>query len=282
MTTREKVAYLFGRATQSGYKATEVFAGIQSINVRPGPALKEYAIMKLKWERAYRMVFENDVMRSMVKMLPGMNELLLIGKAWFLEQEKDPATGQPRWDMIIVDAPATGHGISLLMLPHVITNTISSGPMAEETWKIRDLITDHERTCMSVVTLPEEMPINEAKDLCALYNEPVQIAKGPMFVNRIWPEIAPSVLATRHSQWQSDSGLSTQAKAAIAAMKFRSDRREIQEIYLKRIHSEFDLPIVEVPFVFTESFDLDAIDTLSGSIELSLDRFDNAQGAAVA
>ncbi|HIA03906.1 MAG TPA: chromosome partitioning protein [Myxococcales bacterium] len=282
MTSREKVALLFGRATTSGYNLQEVFAGIHSINVRPEPALKEYAIMKLRWERVYRMVFDNEIMRSMVKMLPGMNELVLIGKSWHLEQEKDPATGDPRWDMVIVDAPATGHGISLLMLPHVITNTITTGPMLEETWKIRELLTDHERTCMSIVTLPEEMPVNEAADLYALYDEPLQIGKGPMFINRVWPAKPTESQMALHSEWEATDDLGTQAQAAISAMRFRAERRGNQETYLKRIKNEFDLPIVEVPFIFTESFDLDAIDELSGYIDVSLDRIDNAAGAAVA
>ena len=60
-----------------------------------------------------------------------MNELLMLGKAFNHEREVDEYN-QPRWDHVIIDAPATGHGITLLGLPNIIADAVPSGNMHDE------------------------------------------------------------------------------------------------------------------------------------------------------
>src|SRR5699024_363839 len=92
--------------------------------------------------------------------IPGLNELVMLGKAYYHVIERD-AEDQPVWDKVIVDAPATGHGIFFLKIPSVITNLIGSGLMFDEAQRILDLLRDPQRTALVLVTLAEDMPVNE-------------------------------------------------------------------------------------------------------------------------
>ncbi len=261
---KEKIPQLFGRPELSGYEPREIASGIESISVTPGPALEEYGLMKLRLKRLYRLVFENPMMRALVRMVPGMNELLLIGKAWSLEQETD-VYGRPRWDLLLVDAPATGHGVSILVLPHVILDTVTSGPMAEETAHIRDLLVDTRKTCFNVVTLPEEMPVNEALELRTQLTEKLRIPPGYLWVNGVWPDL----VGEAEEGLASAAGLSHVARVARTFAR----RRQAQAEHLKTLSQKCDLPQIQLPFLFTDAFGLPEIERLSRVV-------DDALGAA--
>ena len=261
---KEKVARLLGHPHTVGYTPTRVRPNIDVINVQPEPALAEYGLMKLRFQRLYRAVFENALVSSLTRMIPGMNELVLIGKAWHLEQEKDG--NRARWDMVIIDAPATGHGISLLVLPHVILETVQSGPLASETRLIRDLLTDQSRTIMNIVTLPEEMPVNEALDLRQQMDDTLRIQPGAVFINRIWPEVfseTTSELLGRASTTHAS------ARELLETGRFFSEKCASQMPHHHRLSLECDLPIVQVTNQFTPTFDTDAIERIADEIDAS-------------
>lgn len=270
LASKERAPYLFGRTTPSGYDGAEIYPGIESINVSPAPALQEYGLMKLRFKRLYRLVFENPVMKSLVRMMPGMNELVLIGKAWYLEQEMDPERGGPRWDLIIVDAPATGHGMSLLVLPHVILETVTTGPLAEETGRIRDLLMDRERTCLNVVTLPEEMPVNESLDLLKQVDEKIGMQTGYLFVNGVWPAQPGERDLARLTRLSAGGDTDPRFAAAEAVTRFMVRRRHAQEGYIERLRRECDLPQVEIGYQFRDEFAFEAIDAVSRTIDVGL------------
>lgn len=270
LANKEKAAALFGHPEPVGYTPTRVHHNIDVINVTAAQALHEYGLMKLRFERVYRAVFENPIMKSLTRMIPGMNELTLLGKAWHLERELD-GRGRPRWDMLVVDAPATGHGISLLVLPHVITETVKVGPLYEETRLIRDMLTDPKRTCMNIVTLPEEMPVNETLELRARMDDMLRIEPGRLFVNAIWPE-APSeaelaILNQTHLRLEGKGD--ERMLGVLRTSRFMVRRRRAQERHLEALRTRCDMPRTEIPYVFTDSFGFDAIDAISRLISPS-------------
>lgn len=271
LNTREKAPLLFGKPP-SGYAPREIHEDIYSINITPDDALREYGLMKLKFKTAYNLVFENELMRKLLKMIPGMNELLLIGKAWFLEQERD-RSGAPVWDMIVVDAPATGHGVSLFRLPHVILDVVDRGPLADDTRAIRDMLMDPKQTVLNIVTLAEEMPYMESLDLLRQTREVLKIPTGFLFVNALWPEVLDprenAVLQTwRSSVQEPDPVVDGVVRCARDMMK----RRRMQDEYLQRIRAHFPLPTIQVPYIFTEDFRFDAISRIAAHVDTEIER----------
>ena len=267
--SKEKVATLLGHPRQVGYAPTRIkgdWAGsIDVINVTPAKALHEYGVMKLRFETLYKMVFENPLMKSLTRMIPGMNELVLIGKAWHLERET--VAGRPRWDVVIVDSPATGHGVSLLVLPHVVTETVKSGPMYEETSMIRDMLIDPERSVMNIVTLPEEMPSNEAAELRDHMDTQLRIAPGRLFINGVWPEqpAAPELAAleTWHADLEPDSPL----QSVFRTMRFSTQKRAAQEHYLNWLAQNVAMDGVRIPYQFAPGVGSSEVDAISRLIE---------------
>ncbi|MCA9520587.1 MAG: AAA family ATPase, partial [Myxococcales bacterium] len=136
LDTTEKLGSMFGKPNRVGYEPCELAPNVYSVHIKAKLALEEYGIMKLRFKRVYKMIFENELVIRLLDLIPGMDELVMIGKAWYIEQELD-RNGRPRYDMVIVDSPATGHGVSLFRLPHVILEAVTVGPLAEEMRKIQ-------------------------------------------------------------------------------------------------------------------------------------------------
>ena len=112
LNTSESVSALLGTPESNG-QIIPVSEYLSVVNIRPDEALMEYANLKLRVPSLSRLVFDNPLVRALTEFVPGMSDLLMLGKAFNHEREtlKD---GSKAWDQIIVDAPATGHGITFL------------------------------------------------------------------------------------------------------------------------------------------------------------------------
>jgi anion-transporting ArsA/GET3 family ATPase len=262
LNTQEKIPHLFGKPA-NGPRPGEVAPNLYSLNIQPEPALHEYAIRKIRFERIYKAVFEQEAVKRLLRMLPGATELLLLGKAYDLERDRD-ARGKPDWDMVIVDAPATGHGVSLLRLPQTLLDVVPSGPMADEARGMRDLLTDPERTMIQVVALPEEMPVRETFDLLHQIETVLRIPKGFLFINGVWPEVADAEVVETMARVAEVSGASDPVIAgAMSCLTAQVQRRSFQAPYIEELRAGIEMPIIELPFLFRREFAQEAIETLS-------------------
>lgn len=269
LNTREKTPLFFGKPP-SGYTYQELRPNLFSINVLPDPALREYGLMKLRFERVYKLVFENEAMKRLLKVIPGMNELFMLGKVFNMEREKKK-DGTPLWDLVIVDAPATGHGVSLLRLPDTIMKVADTGPMAEEVGAMRALLLDPRRTAVNLVTLPEEMPVRETFELAGQLEGTLGMPKGYLFVNGIWPRLLSDT----------DAGLvdaleavlppdAARARAAVSNLAAMHERSRFQEAHRAELAEHLPWPRIDLPYLFLERFDAAAIATLTNLIEAQL------------
>ncbi|MCB9637678.1 MAG: ArsA family ATPase [Myxococcales bacterium] len=158
---------------------------ISAVNIQPAPAMKEYIVQVLHMRLLYNLVFENRVMRYFLRAVPGLQELIFIGKVWF-HVEEDKYKGSPRFDLVILDAPATGHGLALLRIAKVVMDTVPAGPMRQAAEKIQKMLQDPKRTCINLVSLPEEMPTNETVELYHKLRDELKMPMGSLFLNQ-WP-----------------------------------------------------------------------------------------------
>ena len=129
--------------------------------MEPGAALEEYGMMVLKVRALYKLVFDNRLVASFLRGTPGIEAWAMLGKAQYHAFETCP-TAAARYDTVIVDAPATGHGLELLRVPKVIMDVVPPGLLRREAERAWDLFTDPARSGVLIVTLPEDMPANEA------------------------------------------------------------------------------------------------------------------------
>jgi anion-transporting ArsA/GET3 family ATPase len=167
-----------------GPEITRVQPNLWVVNIRPKNALREYVIMKLKFERLYKVFFDNSVVRAFLRFIPSLAELNMMGKIWFHAEERD-AQGQRVFDRIVVDGPATGHSLGFLQVAQVINRLVPAGPMADETARMVATLNDLGRTAVHVCTLAEEMPVNETLELLHALAQRQVAPLGILAVNRV-------------------------------------------------------------------------------------------------
>ncbi|MDB4972087.1 MAG: Arsenical pump-driving ATPase, partial [Myxococcaceae bacterium] len=141
-----------------------ILPGIDAVNMVPKVALEEYGLMVLKVRALYRAIFENRLVAAFLRGTPGIEAWSMLGKAQFHAHETLP-DGRPRYDLVILDSPATGHGLEMLRVPRVLLEVAPPGLLRREAERAWDLFTDPVRSGVMVVTLPEEMPVSESVEL---------------------------------------------------------------------------------------------------------------------
>src|SRR3954463_11551008 len=123
VVAKERVADFFGRPP-SGTKLRELAPNLYSVHVRPREAMREYALMTLKSETLYRLAFENAAARYFLAAAPSLAEIVMLGKVWW-HAAHDMDRGRPRWDLVVLDAPATGHGLTFLAVPETFLGLVT-------------------------------------------------------------------------------------------------------------------------------------------------------------
>ncbi len=246
LNTRDAIGRMFLGTQTVGYEPTRLDARLPlwSVNLRPDEALREYSLMKLRFKTLHKIVFENEVMRRMLRMVPGVTETLLLGKAWFMEAMERDDAGQPRWDVLVIDAPSTGHGISLLRLPEVLLSVVPVGPMADDARQMRALLVDPARTAFHIATLPAELPVNEALDLAREARASIGIPTGWMIANQVLPDTLSEATRARMDTLKPPDALVAQALDNGHAW---IERRARQQAQLARLRQHSPLPVIEVP-----------------------------------
>lgn len=258
INTKDKVSLMFG-SEEVGTEITEVEENLWAVNCTPASAMEEYALMLLRVRIVYKAVFENRIIQSFLAAIPGLNELVMLGKAYFHATEKED--NRYVWDKVVVDMPATGHGLFFLQIPQVITSILGSGHMYEEAVAMQRVLSDESFTVLNIVTLPEEMPVNETKMLYEASQTKLNVPLGFVVANGIYP----ATFDERELQLLGDPD-DDHERAVFEAARFRLARTTLQRRYLGELYEATPLPVAEFPFVFAEKLDFVAIRTMAESL----------------
>ena len=179
---------------------------------------------------------------------PGIKDILLLGKVKQLEREGVA-------DLIVLDAPAAGHAITFLQSARSLIDTVSVGPINAQARDVLELLEDHERCQVVLVTIPEETPVNEAVETAFSLEDRVGIGLGPIVVNGVYPALdgltaVPAEVEAAAAA--ADVSLRDgEAEALASAAAFRLDRSALQAEQVGRLESQLPLPQLRLPFVFT-------------------------------
>ena len=177
----DRLGHLYGRGPL-GPTVSTLAPGIDAVNMTPESALREYGILTLRSELVARALLENRAARSFLSAVPGLDAYAILGKAWWHTTER--ANGRPRYDLTILDGPASGHAALMLRIPGAILAAMPKGPLAPDARAIDELLRDPLRAALVIVTLPEELPAREAGELAAALRE-LRLPLGPLVVNAV-------------------------------------------------------------------------------------------------
>ena len=252
---RDSVSTLLGTAP-IGENITPVREKLWAVNTNPNAALHEYGLMVLHYETVYRMVLENRVAKALVRAIPGLDDYSIIGKLWWHTTET-LADGSPRWDTIVFDAPATGHAVTMLDIPRVILEVVPDGPLTRDATKVRALLEDPARTAGVIVTLAEEMPVNEAIEL--------HDKLAPRFPLRhvVVNQLFPDRFASGSTAGRMLDALSDAKETWLAPARLVRSRRALHDEHLARLRARLSLPKTELPYLFVPTLGKKEVEELS-------------------
>jgi anion-transporting ArsA/GET3 family ATPase len=256
----ERVPALLGYAPV-GPKVTVLERNLAAVNIEPAQALEEYAQMKLRSRTVTHLVFDNPLVRRFVEFVPGMNDLLMFGKAFNHERERDE-DGRPVWDSIIVDAPATGHGVSFFRLPKVIQDAVPAGNMHDEASAMWDLLRDPRRTAIHLVALPEELPVQETIELHAKLRDELGLPLGCLVINMMPPTLLGPAEAAAFARLEATDD--PVLRPLWAAARIRLGREALAAGYAERL-GQLGLPLVKLPTVYSPGYGRPEIETLAAA-----------------
>ena len=174
--------------TEVGFHEVEMEENLWSISIDPDESMREYVLLQLKVRAMRDMLFRSRIFNYLAAATPGLKELVTIGKIWELAQPDRKVKSGSKYDLVIVDAPATGHGIGFLQTPRTFAAIARVGPIHSQAQQLDRLITDREHTGVAIVALPEEMPVNESATLEADLRDDVGVAVDRVYMNGLYPE----------------------------------------------------------------------------------------------
>ena len=196
---------------------------------------------------------------------PGIKDILLLGKVKQLERSNTA-------DLIVLDAPAAGHAITFLQSARSLIDSVSVGPINAQARDVLELLEDHTRCQVVLVTLPEETPVNEAVETAFSLEDRVGVGLGPIVVNSVYPPVdgldADPVAAAAAAGVSLRDG---EAASLAAAAGFRRDRVALQAEQVGRLATALPLPQLRLPYLFRTEIGPAELDRLAHALLAEVD-----------
>ena len=254
-------------APEVGYAGAELLPRLHAVRVDPYAALEEYLTLQLRVRIVVERTLRNRAFRQLLEAAPGWRELITLGKIWDYERMIEP-DGSPRFDLIVVDAPATGHGLTFLDVPRVVASAVRAGPLHRHAEWVEELVRDSGRTLLLPVTLAEELPVRETVELVARARSELRVEVDRVVVNAIvpppFPDGAPD-LDDRLARLPALRGLPDPQVMSRCAAQVR-ERSELNRQYAQEVARDTGLPTTPLPFLTDGIRGVDDLRRLAASL----------------
>jgi anion-transporting ArsA/GET3 family ATPase len=256
---QERFSRLMGREGV-GYEETEIAENLNAISLDQQHTLEEWVTYQLPSKTLAGMLYRNGIFQHLTSAAPGIKELVTIGKIWELAQLHRKSKQARPYDFVVVDSPATGHGLGMLRAPRTFSDIARVGPIRHQADRVHDFIVS-DQTGVLAVALPEEMPVNETLE----YSEELKSFRGPLdsvVVNGLYP--------ARFTEEEIASLNGHHGPAVRAAVtEYCRHRGQVEE--LERLRAGMDgIPLASLPFLFAHELGLDEVTQLSHELEEQL------------
>ena len=235
---RENAHRMLGVPPSGGDVAT-VRPGLYLQNLRPRAVLDRLVARQVRVGPVVRRVLDSEVYRHFAEGAPGLEEMAILGHALELLRGIEPlAPGRrrgsgaaPEIDLVVLDAPATGHGVSLLQAPLLVADTIRQGPFGRLAGELAGFVDDPAQCGVVVVTAAEEMPMQEALELLARLRGELGREAAAVVVDALYPAFPAG------------------ASAEDELGRLWRDRRAVNDRELGRLRAAWAGPAVELPLL---------------------------------
>lgn len=258
VSARDDVTRTLGSEDSQRDREVELEFGVHHTSIDPDEALREYLSDQLP-PPFPELLSASRTFGYLAAATPGLREMLTIGKVWELAQQTRRRDGDKPYDLVILDAPATGHGLAVLTAPQTFARTARLGRVERHASIIGELISDPRRTAVVAVARPEELPVNETLQLERRLADEVGLPLSLAVANRVTPN---RFSAREASELE---GLGT-GVVAVAAQR-RNRRARAQHNQVARMRRGLSCPVVSLHDLLHPALDAAAIRSLSGDLE---------------
>jgi anion-transporting ArsA/GET3 family ATPase len=252
--------------------AVEARPGLHLMAIEGKAALAEYLGLIVPVRRFLQTVLKSRVYQYFVAAAPGLKELMTIGKIWYEAERVDESTGKRLWDLVIMDAPATGHSLQYLRMPAAARDAFGTGLVNKEAKRLVELLTDPARTAVNLVTTAEEMPVNETVLMHNELRDMLHMPTGALFINRShsteFADEDADRLSAAATQTRGRKEKTLLREVAVRARE-ESGWTRLNARYRSRLEKETTMPIFELPFLFAEEFGFSEVRQLADQLKES-------------
>jgi anion-transporting ArsA/GET3 family ATPase len=256
---QERFSRLMGREGV-GYEETEIADNLSAISLDQQHTLEEWVTYQLPSKRVAGLLYRSGIFQHLTSAAPGIKELVTIGKIWELSQLHRKTKDARPYDFVVVDSPATGHGLGMLRAPRTFADIARVGPIRHQAERIHEFIVS-DKTGVLAVALPEEMPVNETLE----YRDELAPLRGDLdavVVNGLYPA---RFTEAEISSLNGHAGPGVRA----ALTEYRRYRSQVEE--LERLKSGVgNVPLASLPFLFVPEVGLEEVNELSQQLEEQL------------
>lgn len=224
---RENLHHMLGVPPSAG-EVTDAGGGLWLQNLKPREVVDRLVAERLRIGPLIRRVLASPVYQQFAEGAPGLKEVAVLGHALRLVEGRERGRWGDRFEIVVLDAPASGHGVSLLTAPKLLSDVIESGPVGSLGRELAAFVADPSRAGVVVVTSAEEMPVQEAIELAERLDEQFGRLPDLLVVNGVYPPFPGD-------------------QPAAGALSLWRDRRHLQEREMARLDDEWTGPRVELP-----------------------------------
>lgn len=244
-----------------GFEPQPVHPGVFAMALDTESSLREYLKLNLRIPMVGRIGPIASMFDFVANAAPGVKEILTVGKVCW--EVRESIQGRADWDLVIVDAAATGHVLAQLDAPRTIRELVHTGPIRNQTEWMMEILADEAVTALNIVTAPEEMPVNETIELVDRARQDTAVPLGAVIVNRVLPEpfttddepvfaaltVAPALERLQAEIGDGAEGILEAARLAVALRRARVP-------HLDALRAAVDLPLLYLPYLFVRDHGL--------------------------
>lgn len=263
---QERLTALFG-TRRAGFEEVAIEARLHAFSVNPDEAIAEWLRYQLHSRTLAGLLGGSRIFQYLAAAAPGLAELVTIGKVWELAQLERRTPRSAPYDLVIVDAPATGHGVALLRAPRTYAELARVGPIHRQAGIIDGFLHDRRLTAVLAVALAEEMPVSETIELERSLGE-VGLDLDRVLINGVLPKRLTAEDARTLRASRGDG--SARARAAIEASLAANATAQAQRAEVARLRRGVDAPVATLPHVLTPDVGREELELLARELERKL------------
>ncbi len=255
----------------------EVYPNIFAANLSGDAPLKYYVVNKVRFESIYNLAFALPFVRNTMDFFPALKEFFIMNRiAKFVAERK---AGRHAWDLVIFDGPTTGHSLFYLQAPKMILDMLKVGAFANDARFTYDTIVGKDTTTFNVVTLAEELPVNETVQLIRNAKDTLDVPLGIVFINMVNRSPLADGMGDKLTEAIKDPKFRQAASGFLGgepatdfiteAAAFQRERSRLNRHYVDKLLKE-EMGFLQLPYIYSKNFDVNTIIGISEVIRKGL------------